>query len=209
MTVQNKKTETIEIRVSHAAKMAMIREADTAGLTLSDWVRGRLSDDAATVTTLRRFLKPLAAVGTLAAVAIGGVIALSPQSAEAQNLAVEISGEMTEFLVDAEGKAGFRTREFETIVEMKDGAMKAFAVPGTQTENGEEYWVTLTPKLQTTDLSGQDYVVVNIKLEKDKAGEKTPVINPELSALIGEQAEYYQSLPDGNTVKLRFAPRKI
>lgn len=77
-----KKSETLEIRLPHAAKLAFMERCRAAGLTASEVVRGLIETDAPAVPKARRTMKGWQA---LAAAVVGIVIgaAAAPSIAQA------------------------------------------------------------------------------------------------------------------------------
>ncbi|WP_427449805.1 hypothetical protein [Litorimonas sp. WD9-15] len=154
-----KKSETLEIRLSHPDKTALQIKASREGRTVSDVVRGLISvyiaepDTRSTSTKLTELLmtlksKPKSALATAAA-CVALPFAIVPFAA-AEPIALKLDGEYIEPVVE-NGTEGTRTRRFDTEIHVETGDSYEFIVGGSDpfsltlsvTEVGDELLIDM------------------------------------------------------------------
>jgi len=132
-----KKSENLEVRLSHQDKTALQKKAAQEGRSVSAVVRELISDyltQPIARSTPNRFMelimklksKPKSMVAAL-------VILVAPftlfQFASAEDVAIELNGEYTK-PIQVNGEIGMRSRTFATEIHLTDGERQEFELGG-------------------------------------------------------------------------------
>lgn len=175
---QPKKSETLEVRLSHPDKLALQDQAAREGRTVSDVVRGLISSYLAQaeprskpsrLTELLMTLKskPKSVLATLACAPLLLVPALMPATASAENVSLSLEGE---FIAQTavNGTDGNRVRRFNTEIHIAPGGFMTMRLPSLLSQGpdtGLYMVVQISDFLETGhNTKVHDKVVINLSL---------------------------------------------
>ena len=207
-----KKSETLEVRMSHPDKVALQDKAAREGRTVSHVVRGLISSYLAKseprshthftelLMTLKR--KPKSVLATIAILPLLATPLLLPTAANAGDISLTLESEFTE-PEDSHGEGGKRVRRMKTEIEIDENQF--FSMPVMMSPSGDP-----SANLHMSfRLSEEDNQIVTIEISiceivgplRNSAkqgkvllidtcvGEKL-IANPKISAKYGETAEF-------------------
>lgn len=225
---QHKKSEMLEVRLSHPDKTALQDKAAREGHTVSDVVRGLISSYLVQVeprsrnqlTELFMTLKSkpktvLAALACVPAVTLPFVFAAP---ASATDIAFTLGAEFIQPEI-VNGLEGKRIRQFSTEIEMELDEFISMRLP-SMTAQSDGSSLFMTAKFSKTD----DLVTIHLtvcEIEGDIAAEPNVIelthsdgcqnehvlANPRLTAKYGEKAEFKIGDEDGETFSLSALPK--
>ena len=159
-----KKSEMLEVRLSHPDKLALQEKAAREGRTVSDVVRGLISsylsqDAARSKTSPMKELfmtinsRPKTVLATLACAPLLIVPALMPATASAENLSLSLEGEFIA-QVEKNGEEGNRIRRFNTEIHLTPGGFMTMRLPSLLAQ-GPETGLYMTLQVSETTATDQ------------------------------------------------------
>ena len=211
---KHKKSETLEVRLSHPDKVALQDKAAREGRTVSDVVRGLISsyltqsEPRSKTSTLTELLmtfksKPKFVLATLAALPLLAAPFLLPVTATAGDIAVTLESEYTE-PEKSHGADGKRVRRMKTELKLEENQF--FTIPvaaspsGDPSANlhmslsvseGDDQIVTIEISIcEITETSKNSNSQGKVLLIDSCEGQNL-IANPKISAKYGETAEFH------------------
>ena len=194
MRYQDKKTETLEVRLSLADKRALGDKAKAEGRSVSTVVRALIADYLAPTTEPARYRPSRPAVVMASLFAMLGATLAIPTTSNAADLSLHVHGAFAE---PSEG--GTRTRTMDAQWDVDFG--KSVDLP---VEFGQ---IDMVIAVRVVDAQND---VVRIKLEmiETHEGQSRVLAAPELQALYGETATFEAGDENGELVRLSFRPER-
>ncbi len=208
-----KKTDTVEVRVDPAMKAALRAEAQAAGVTVSEHVRGVLSRHLADPATARArprtaiaksvmttaTRRPLATILGLAATSLVAGLTVSAPGA-ADDVALDVSLAMER--VEGEMR---NTWSFETnvLADYDTPVLLSFPSRDEAAEGAERFEVSMTAKPH--EVNGEPGVVVAFQIDRHADGDVVTLATPSITMAFDEAARMEISAGDQHVEFSRLA----
>ena len=228
---QPKKSETLEVRLSHPDKLALQDKAAREGRTVSDVVRGlissylsqseprsKISRQSELLMTLKSRPKTvLAALACLPALSLPILLA-SP--ANAADIAITFGGEFISPVIE-NGVEGKRLQRFSTEVEMDLDQFIGMRLPSSpiQGDNSSLFMIakiseaneTVTIDITICQIEGDIAARPNVieLTHFDGCQFERILANPRLTTKYGEKAEFRMGDESGQTISLTASPKLL
>ena len=223
-----KKSETLEVRLSHPDKVALQDKAARDGRTVSDVVRGLISsylsqsEPRSKPTHLTELLmtlksKPKTVLATLACLPALVLPILLASPANATDITLTLDGEFIQPEI-VNGEEGKRTRRFSTDVEMELDEFISMRLPSMAAQ-GETSSLFMTAQVSKSD----DLVIIDLTIceivgelavkpniaeltEFDGCEGEHIIANPSLTVKYGDKVEFRMGDESGETISLSARP---
>lgn len=207
-----KKSETLEVRLSHQDKLALQDKAASEGRTVSAVIRGLISsylsqsEPRSTPSRLSEPLmtlksRPKTVLATLACLPLLSLPMLMASPANAADIGLTLGAEYIQPVIE-NGIEGKRVRRFGTDIEMGLDEFIAMRLPSTTAQ-----WGTSTLFMTAQVTEAQDLVTINLticEIDGDIAAKPNEIelthfdgceferilVNPSLTAKFGEKIEF-------------------
>lgn len=210
---QPKKSETLEVRLSHPDKVALQDKAASEGRTVSHVIRGLISSYLSQAETrskpsllmeLLMTLKsnPKSALATLACLPLLATPFLLPTTANAGDISLTLESEYSQPAVDVDS-IGKRVRRAKTEIHIAEGQFFSLPVDASPSNDpnaklymslhvseGDNQIVTIDISICEKMDSSENPVIVAQLLTTDSCDGEKLIANPKISAKYGETAEF-------------------
>ena len=226
-----KKSETLEVRLSHPDKVALQDKAAREGRSVSAVVRGLISSYLAQgeprsqpsrltelLMTLKR--KPKSIAATLACVPILGLLFLLPASASAEDISLSLKGEYIAAVVE-NGEEGTRTRRFNTELQITPGHFMTMRLPSLIAQGPKSglYMVVQVQEQETDIILGLTLCeVADAPQKHQNVVEMIPInvcetaniiAKPTLTTQFGDRVEFKMGDSAGETFSFSALPKRL
>ena len=222
-----KKSENLEVRLSHADKQSLQAKAALEGRSVSHVVRRLISDylyQPKSRSLLSIFAEPLMTIktkpktimATLACLPIFTAPFFFSTTALAEDLSISLKGEFTKQLEN-----GNRTRRFNTEIHIQDGQFFAMRMPSLIAQ-GEETGLYLTIdaseskdevilKLTICEIADAPLIGPNVveMIPMDICEGENTLAQPTLITHHGDEVSFRMGDISGETFKLSALPKKL
>lgn len=230
-TKKAKKSETLEVRLSHPDKVALQDKAAREGRTVSAVVRGLISSylsqaeprsKSSKMTELLMTLKrkPKSVLATLACVPLLSLPFLLPASASAEDISLSLKGEYIAPIVEND-EEGIRTRRFNTELQITPGKFITLRLPSL-TAQGPDSGLYMVVHVDEQDAR----IILELTLcEVADAPQKTQnvvevipidicesaniIATPVLSTRYGDMVEFKMGDSEGETFSFSALPKRL
>ena len=213
---RSKKSENIEVRISHEVKKAFYAKAKRENRTVSDLLLELIDDYlkvgkhsvkhssfGAYIMRVKTFFKKPQIILASTLASLAAVLTLIP-TATAEEILLKINGEVVK--VNNEDEGSINTKTVETIVKLNVNNDKFVILDLPLGHLAPSNNLTLQLKVKESDLpNGEDGLLLETILIQDDGELKNIIAQPSISMVLNEDASFFTGDKEGDKIEFKFS----